>query len=137
MTIERLFQDNNGDVESLRGLGLESFKYLYNNQSEKENISLLWFKTDRDTWLRIFIDDKNCIIDECTYDESSSDLKENLTCVEYNHWVDSSTIISAQVSLTDLQEITLTINLSNNNCIVFTCDASGNGSLKFLKMKPK
>jgi hypothetical protein len=65
MTIVRLFQDNKGDVEPLIGLSLESFKYLYDHESEKENIIFLWFKTDRDTWLRVFIDDTSCCIDEC------------------------------------------------------------------------
>jgi len=132
MTLKRIFQDNTGTIEAIQNLGLTSFKYLYDHESEKENIVLLWFKTDRETWLRVFINAIYCGIDEYLYDESSSDLKENMTLVEYNRWVDNSTITSAQVTLTDLQDITLTLELSNNNSIVYTFDSSEKGSIKFL-----
>jgi hypothetical protein len=80
----------------------------------------------------VFIDGAICVINKHIYDESSSDLKENITLVEYNRWVDSSTITHAQVTLTDLQEVTLTLNLSNNNSIIFALDTSKKGSIKFL-----
>ena len=132
MSFKRLFQDDNGTIDALQNIGLTSFKYLYDHESEKENILLLWFKTDRDTWLRIFINPIYCGIDENLYDESSSDLDEHMTLVEYNRWIENSTITHAQVTMTELQEIELTLNLSNNNRIIFAIDSSEKGSIKFL-----
>jgi hypothetical protein len=132
MSFKRIFQDNNGTIDALQNIGLTSFKYLYDHESEKENIVVLWFKTDKDTWLRIFIDGTICGIDEYIYDELSSDIKENITCVDYTRWVDNSKIVNAQVALPDLQKIELTLNLSNNNSIVFAIDSSEKGSIKFL-----
>ena len=132
---KRLFQGNHGTINALKGTSLKSFKYLYDHESEKENIVVLWFKTDRDTWLRVFVGPIYCSIDEYVYDESSSDLDEHITFVEYNHWVENSKIADAQVTLSDAQEIELTLNLSNNNSIVFTIDSSEKGSIKFLTVE--
>ena len=132
MSFKRLFQDSDGEIESLKGTVLTGIKYLYDNLSEKEDIILLWLRTDKDTWLRIFIDGSHCGIDEYLYDESACNLEENMSIVDYSKWIMGTKIITANSECTELPEITLTINLSNHKRIVFACNKDESCSIKFL-----
>lgn len=133
MTIKRLFQHYEGIVKPLEGVVLNEIKYLYDNESEHEDIILVWLKTDSDTWIRIFIDGAYCGIDEYLYDESECDLDESVSIVDYSRWINGNSITNANVDSTELPEITLSINLSNKKRIVFACDQDENCSIQFLK----
>ncbi|MFT5777650.1 MAG: hypothetical protein ACI837_000598 [Crocinitomicaceae bacterium] len=129
--MNRIFQDNNGTVESLNGRKLSSLKCLYNDDHESEDVILFWLQTD-ENWLRIFIDGVYCGIDEYDNDESQSDLEadDDTRLVNHDSWIKDNCIDQIIVESTDLPIITLSILLSNKSSIILACDKNEICTLK-------
>lgn len=126
--MERLFQHYEGQVKEIENLILKGLKALVDDNSDGENVILLWLESDK-FWLRIFIDCAYCGIDSFSYDNSIEDLEEGYSYVTKTKWVENLIIQKALVKYEN-QLITLTVELTNGHEIIFSCDKNEHCQLK-------
>ena len=101
---------------------------LIDDDSEKENVILLWIETESN-WLRIFIDGSYCGIDEYETNESENDLDDDVSFINQDNWIKGLTIKKAKVESGYLPLITLTIDFTNRIQLILKCDKNEDCSL--------
>ncbi len=120
----RLFQHYEGEVKEIEGLTLKGLRSLVDSESAIEDVIVLWIRTEH-KWLRIFIDGCYCGIDEYETDEIEHDLLEK----NLDDWVDNLTIKKTYVKSEGMPLITLSIDFTNAEQLLFHCDENEKCSL--------
>ena len=126
--MNRLFQHYEGEIKEIEGLTLKALNSLIDDDSEKENVILLWIETESN-WLRIFIDGSYCGIDEYETNESENDLDDDVSFINQDNWIKGLTIKKAKVESGYLPLITLTIDFTNRIQLILKCDKNEDCSL--------
>jgi hypothetical protein len=121
-------------LTSLQNVTISGIKYLYNNLSEQEDILSVWISKDDNSWIKIYFEASQCMIEGFQFDESSSD-DESISSVDYSHWVIDTIIMSSKIECIDGEEVCLKIILSNNKMIVFSNRHGGKCTIQFLKVQ--
>lgn len=130
--MKRVFQHYTGEVECLKGLKILGLSCLYHRRSGNRDAILFWMEAGDKKWYRIFIDGTYCGVDEYSFNNSGSDLDENLELRNHDSFVKGLRIKSAHVKSAFLPVIKLTISFDNESVLIFDCNSEEKCSLQFI-----
>lgn len=113
--MERIFQDQNGEIEELKGAQFSTVKAMVDD--EDSSVVLLWcYDIVSNFWYRIFIDGTYCGVDRYREDNSGNDDDDGVSWSKHSEWFAGKKLLSAQVRFTGRtdDDIILTLRCQND-----------------------